>query len=88
MANGRAITYACIQAFPAPKDVKGQALRQWRRDHHWSPNQLRHAALTRVRKEAGLDAARGVAGHSKVETTQIYAERDFQQTMMLMRRIG
>lgn len=54
----------------------------------WSPNRLRHTALTRIRKEAGLDAARGVAGHQRVETTQIYAERDYEQTMTLMRRIG
>jgi integrase len=41
----------------------------------WTPNQLRHSKATELRKRFGLDAAGAVLGHSKLETTQIYAER-------------
>ena len=42
----------------------------------WSPNQLRHTRATEIRKAYGLEHAGAVLGHSKVETTQVYAERD------------
>lgn len=42
----------------------------------WAPNQIRHTRLTEVRRTSGLDAAQAVGGHSKVETTQIYAEKN------------
>jgi integrase len=41
----------------------------------WTPNQLRHSKATELRKRFGLDAAGAVLGHSKLETTRIYAER-------------
>jgi len=41
----------------------------------WTPNQLRHTRATELRREYGLDAAGAVLGHSRLETTQIYAER-------------
>ena len=45
---------------------------------HWSPNQLRHTKATELRREFGLDAAGAILGHSRLETTQIYAERSEQ----------
>ena len=42
----------------------------------WTPNQLRHNAGTRFREARGLEVSRVLLGHSKVETTQVYAERD------------
>lgn len=45
---------------------------------HWSPNQLRHTRATELRKQFGLDAASAVLGHAKVETTQIYAEKNME----------
>lgn len=42
----------------------------------WSPNQLRHSRATEIRKTYGLDGAGAVLGHSKLETTQIYAEKN------------
>lgn len=41
----------------------------------WSPNRLRHSRATELRRQFGLDTASAILGHSKVETTQIYAER-------------
>jgi integrase len=54
----------------------------------WHPNQLRHSAATRIRKHSDLDAARAVLGHSDSKTSEIYAERDFEQANRVMREIG
>ena len=54
-------------------------LENWRRgnaEHHWHPNQLRHAVGTELRKRFGLEAAQVVLGHATADVTQIYAERD------------
>jgi integrase len=63
-------------------------LRNWQRDHRWSPNQLRHAAATEVRKEFGLEAAQIVLGHAAADVTQIYAERDIAKGFHVARAIG
>lgn len=55
---------------------------------HWSPNQLRHTAATKIRAEFGLDAAAAMLGHARVETTQIYAELDCQKAIDAARKIG
>ncbi len=55
---------------------------------HWSPNQLRHAAATAIRKTYGLEAAQLALGHSEVTTTQVYAERDLTKLVELAKRIG
>ena len=54
----------------------------------WSPNQLRHNAATRLRKEFGLEAARTVLGHRTPVVTEIYAEIDQSKAADIMRRIG
>jgi integrase len=41
----------------------------------WNPYQLRHARITEVRKEAGIEAAQAIGGHSNLKTTEIYAKR-------------
>lgn len=68
----QAITRGCKRAGVAP----------------WRPNQLRHTAATRLRSELGLDVAKAVLGHRKVETTQIYAEADRARAMQAMERMG
>ena len=54
----------------------------------WSPNQLRHTRATEIRKEYGLEAAQIILGHEKADVTQIYAERDKQKGIEIMREIG
>lgn len=39
----------------------------------WSPHRLRHAAGTRIAKDAGIEAARAALGHSDTSTTRRYA---------------
>ncbi len=55
---------------------------------NWSPNRLRHAAATGIRKQYGLEAAQVVLGHAKADTTQIYAERDLAKAVEVMREVG
>jgi integrase len=62
-------------------------VRAWRKQRRWHPNQLRHSRATELRPY-GLDLTKTVLGHSKVETTQIYAEKDLAAAMELMAKIG
>ena len=54
----------------------------------WSPNQLRHSAATRIRKELGIESAQAVLGHRNLETTQVYAEVNQQRAVEAMERFG
>lgn len=54
----------------------------------WSPNQLRHSAATRIRKEMGIEVAQAVLGHRKLETTQVYAEVNRERAVEAMERLG
>jgi len=65
-----------------------EELKRWQSSHHWSPNQLRHAAATEIRSEFGLEAAQVILGHSQANVTQIYAERDTAKGQEVARRIG
>lgn len=83
-----AIRRACDEAFPSPKPVKEADRAAWRREHRWSPNQLRHNAATSLRKEFGIAAARVVLGHSSADVTEIYAELDLAKAAEIMSRVG
>ena len=63
-------------------------VKAWRKAHRWHPNQLRHSVATRVRKEHGLEAAQVLLGHSKADTTQIYAERNEALATEIAAKIG
>jgi integrase len=64
------------------------ALTKWRGEHRWHPNRLRHTAATLIRREHGIEAARVILGHSKLTTTEIYAEADQIKAAEVMARIG
>jgi integrase len=85
---GRAIARACEAAFPAPDGLSETELRQWRREHTWSPNQLRHTFASDVRRQYGLEEVGACLGHTKLETSQVYAERDRALAVEVARRIG
>ncbi len=55
---------------------------------NWHPNQLRHTAATNIRKQFGLEAAQIILGHAKADVTQIYAERDAEKAIEVIRKIG
>jgi integrase len=54
----------------------------------WSPHQLRHNSGTWIRREADIDTARTVLGHSTLDVTEIYAEKDFDAARRIMAKIG
>ena len=84
----RCIQRACERAFDMPDNLDGEALRAWRRENVWAPNRLRHTAATALRKQFGLEAAQVALGHTDVDTTLIYAERDLQIAADIMRQVG
>jgi integrase len=53
----------------------------------WGPNRLRHSRATELRGY-GLDMVKTILGHSKVETSQVYAEKDMLAAMELVAKIG
>jgi integrase len=57
-------------------------------ENPWSPNQLRHSAATRIREQASLDAAQIILGHSSVQTTQIYAEKNLAAALKIAAEVG
>lgn len=84
----RAIHRACDKAFPAPTDCTDAEVEQWQSEHRWSPNQLRHATATEVRKKHGIEGAQVTLGHSSANVTQVYAERDRQLGIAIALEIG
>lgn len=84
----KAIAMACRRAFPPPAVLPKERLHEWRRAHHWSPNQLRHNAATSLRKQFGIEAARLVLGHASADVTEIYAELDLAKAADIMGRVG
>lgn len=54
----------------------------------WSPNQLRHSAATKIRKQFGAEAAQIILGHSNLSTTEIYAEKNINQAVQIARDFG
>lgn len=92
----RAIVKACDRAFPPPQELltekltkeQRQQLRQWRKDHRFAPNQLRHNAATMIRKRFDIEAARTVLGHSSSAVTEIYAAMDLTRASEIMAAIG
>jgi integrase len=84
-----AVCDACAKAFPVPADiVDPAAIADWRRTHHWTPNQLRHLAATEIRRQFGLEAAQVVLGHAQANVTQVYAERDLALAVSVAKQVG
>ena len=63
-------------------------LTAWRKAYYRRPHQLRYNYSTNVRREFGLEAAKILLGHTKADTTQIYAERDMNRAATVAEKIG
>jgi len=61
---------------------------EWRANHCWSPNQLRHSRATLLREKFGIEAAQVVLGHSDPKTTLVYAEAQFSKAAEIAKAIG
>lgn len=88
----RAVYRACVKAFPIPdsiqlisdSDVRARRAAEWRRQHYWSPHDLRHFAATRVRDRYNVDVSQVLLGHKRTEATQIYAEVNYAKAREVM----
>lgn len=69
------------------KEQKAE-LAAWRATRRWHPHQLRHNAATELRKEFGIEAARIILGHHSAAVTEIYAEKDEQEAIQAMMKVG
>ena len=69
---GRAIRRACEAAGIPP----------------WSPNRLRHNCGQEAREKFGLDGAQVIMGHTKADTSEIYASANRDRAAEIMRQIG
>ncbi len=69
-------------------DEQRQAVKAWQTEHRWHPNQIRHTFATEARRLFGLEGAQVALGHSKADTTQIYAERDNALSAKVASQIG
>jgi len=69
---GHAVAYACAKA-KVPK---------------WSPNQLRHAAATKLRDLEGIESASVILGHKHLPTTEIYAEASTRKAIKVAKKHG
>lgn len=56
--------------------------------NRWSPGQLRHNAATAFSHGQDLETSSILLGHSKVETTQIYAERNRARAIAVAKEIA
>jgi integrase len=63
-------------------------LKAWRKAHSWHPHQLRHNAATFIRKEFTLETARIILGHHSAAITEVYAERDEQEAIRAITKVG
>ena len=59
-----------------------------RQAHSWHPHQLRHNAATELRKEFTLETARIILGHHSAAVTEVYAERDEQEAIEAITKVG
>lgn len=87
-AYARAIARACDLADEQAHEENPVIGAKERIVPRWTPNQLRHATATRIRKQYGLEAAQVILGHSRADVTQVYAERDKERAANIMKEIG
>lgn len=70
-------------------EEKVEEARGWRKENRWSPNQLRKSGLDAVRRIHGKQAAKSIAGHSRVETTQdFYLSQDDELAQKVAEKAG
>jgi len=55
---------------------------------HWHPHQLKHSCGTEVRRRFGAEASQVFLGHSKLSTTEIYAEADLEAIEKIALELG
>jgi hypothetical protein len=54
----------------------------------WTPSRLRNSAVTRFRREHGLEVARPLLGYRSAAITEVYAEFDQAKAADVMAKVG
>ena len=54
----------------------------------YSPNQLRHTGATKIRSQYDLETAQLILGHSSANMTEIYAEKNLNKAVAIMKEYG
>ena len=55
---------------------------------HWYPNQLRHTAGTVAKNLCGTEKAQVFLGHEHLSTTEIYAEKNYDEAAQVALKVG
>jgi integrase len=85
----RTIYRGCDAAFPPPPELTdAQEIKHWHKDHRFHANQLRHTFATDMRKQHGLEITSLLLGHSKMDTSEIYAEGDREKARQIVASVG
>lgn len=89
------IKAACKKAIPYPAEWRDEPIRekhakvrQWWKQHHWTPHWLRHTAGTYVLNEFGAEAARTLLGHAKLDMTAHYTREATEQAKRVVAQVG
>lgn len=61
---------------------------EWRKANGWAPNRLRHAFATRIRREFGIEAAQVTLGHSRLDMSEHYAEKNEAAAVAIAAKSG
>jgi integrase len=83
----RAIARACAKADQIAHEKNPAIPRDVILIPRFGPNRLRHNRATELRRH-GLDLVKTILGHRKIETTEIYAERDLEAAKELVAQLG
>jgi integrase len=86
LCRGDHETKAQWQARLAPGQK--EEMKAWQEAHCWHPLQLRHTRADEVRALFGIEGSMAHLGHKRVETTQIYSEKNEQLAERIAREIG
>jgi integrase len=60
----------------------------WRHEHLLHPHQLRHSFGTRIGNRYGEEQAQVLLGHSRLQTTAIYVQRDICRGRRIIAQVG
>jgi integrase len=82
------IRRASDRADAAAHKADPKACKKKRLVPRWTPNMLRHAKASEIRKLYGLEGAQVVLGHAHARVSEVYAERDLDKAESIMARIG
>lgn len=77
--------------FPVRRDTYGTTIAQAcirAKVPRFCPHRLRHTAATKLREQFGLEAAQVMLGHSKMDMTELYAQKNVQAAVAVAAKIG